>query len=279
MSLPVGLAASSLGYPLVIHESDSIMGLSNKFLAKRANLICVSYPEKYYPELPDESLAYTGNPVREDIAKGDKKRATDEFGLHGDRPVILVIGGSQGALVVNQLVSDGLKKLLKKYEVIHVSGERDYDWVQYRAKQLDPELLKYYHLSNFLSGNLKDAYAASDLVISRAGNNVISELAQLSKPTILIPLESSANNHQVENARIISRMGAAIMMLQEHLTPEKLVRQVDLLMESPEDMSSLGEKLHELAKPDAAKLVAAEILKAGLDFKKETDESSEQNQE
>jgi UDP-N-acetylglucosamine--N-acetylmuramyl-(pentapeptide) pyrophosphoryl-undecaprenol N-acetylglucosamine transferase len=113
-------------------------------------------------------------------------------------------------------------------------------------------------------------------VISRAGNNVISELSALSKPTILIPLDSSANNHQVENARIISRMGAGIMMLQEHLSPEKLIRQIDFLMEAPEDLREMGEKLHALENKDAARVVAEEVHKLGEEFaRKFEDENPE----
>lgn len=270
VSLPVGLAAKSLGYPLVIHESDSIMGLSNKILAKKADKICVSYPEKYYSEIDPEKIVFSGNPIREDILSGDKKRGLDEFGLNGDLPVLLVTGGSQGALAINQAVSQSLGKLLLKYQIIHIAGERDYDWLEYQAGKLSEENRANYHLYNFLSGNLKDAYAVSDLVISRAGNNFIAELAAVSKPVILIPLASSANNHQVENAKILSRMGAALLMPQEHLTPDRIARQVDRLFEEPEELRSMAEKIHELFAKDAAAVVADEIYKRGKLFIEES---------
>lgn len=259
VSLPVGLAASALGYPLVIHESDSVMGLSNRLLAKRANVVCVSYPQEVYKEHRIDNLTYTGNPIREDIKFGSKKRAERVFGLNNKQPIILVIGGSQGAFAVNQLISDSLTSLLPKYQLIHVTGERDYDWLNYCKSKLDKKLQDNYHPYNYLSGDLRDAYAVADLVISRAGNNVIAELAALKKPTILIPLATSANNHQNTNARILSRMGAALLMLQEHLTPKKLVRQIDLLFEEPEEMTRMSDKIHQLAKNDAALMVAKEI--------------------
>jgi UDP-N-acetylglucosamine--N-acetylmuramyl-(pentapeptide) pyrophosphoryl-undecaprenol N-acetylglucosamine transferase len=276
VSLPVGLAARLSGYPYVIHESDSIMGMSNKMLAKHAAKICVSYPEKNYKELDPEKLVYTGNPVREDIFEGKKQAALDKFLLHGNRPVIMIIGGSQGSHIINEMIAGSFKELLEKYELIHVSGERDYDWLSYEAQKLDDELKKYYHLYNFLSGNLADAYAASDLIISRAGNAVISEIAALGKPSILIPISFSANNHQLENARIISRSGGALLMLQEHLSSQKLLRQINLLFEEPKELENISEKIRQFAQKDAAKLVAEEILKEGEEYIEEgEDEDSE----
>lgn len=275
VSLPVGLAAVSLGYPLVIHESDSIMGLSNKILARKASRICVSYPTEIYPKREDDRYTYTGNPIRQDIYEGNKERGIKNFQLKEDLPVVMVIGGSQGAFVINDLVSGALDKLLDKYQVIHISGERDYDWLQYKTVKIDKKLQERYHLYNFLSGELKDAYAVADLVISRAGNNIIAELAALSKPTVLIPISNSANNHQLMNGRILSRAGAALMMLQDHLTPSKLVRQIDLLFDSPDDLQSLAEKIHSFAKSDAAELVAGEIIKEATEFNKKEDEQKE----
>lgn len=266
VSLPVGKAAVSLGYPLVIHESDSVIGLSNKLLAKKAARVCVSYPLEIYGDEKRDNMVYTGNPIRQDVFESNRAKAFSEFGLEKDKPVIMIIGGSQGALIVNQLVSDSLSQFLSKYQIIHISGERDYDWLTYKSNKLDKEILKNYHLYNFLSGNLKDAYAAADLVISRAGNNVIAELAALSKPTILIPLSSSANDHQLVNAQILSQKGAALMMLQEHLTPKKLARQIDLLFEDREELARMARNIHEFAKTDASKLVAAEIIREARDY-------------
>jgi len=270
VSLPTGLAAHSLGYPLVVHESDSVMGLANRILAKRADKVCISYPPKSYPDVEKEKLVYTGNPVRSDIYDGDKERAKGEFNLSGELPVLLVIGGSQGSLVINQIVSESLAKLLTKYQIIHISGERDYDWLGFRASKLDPELGGRYHLYNFLSGDLKDALLVADLVISRAGNNVISELAALSKASILIPLASSANNHQVSNAKILSRMGATMLILQDSLSPTVLERKIDYLFDNPEERAGLAAKLTKLASPEAAGAVADIVYDLGKTFDEET---------
>ena len=270
VSLPVGLAAKSLHYPLVIHESDSVMGLANKLLAKRADKVCVSYPIKSYQDIDREKLIYSGNPVRDDIYGGKKENAVKELKLDPDLHTIMVIGGSQGSLMINQIVSEALKDLLTKYQIIHVAGERDYDWLGFQASKLDSDLQKRYFLYNFLSGNLKDAYAASDLVISRAGNNVIAELAALHRPTILIPLSTSANSHQLSNAKIISRMGAAMLLLQDNLSAKTLIRKIDYLFDNPEEMRAMSEKISTLATPDAAKIVSGEIYKLGFEFAKDT---------
>jgi UDP-N-acetylglucosamine--N-acetylmuramyl-(pentapeptide) pyrophosphoryl-undecaprenol N-acetylglucosamine transferase len=279
VSLPVGLAAHSLGYPLVIHESDSIMGLSNKILAKRADKVGISYPPRSYPDIDKEKLIYTGNPVRSDIYDGSKERAMETFSLHSSLPILFVIGGSQGSLVINQIVSESLPKLLAKYQIIHVSGERDYDWLGFQAGKLDAALAANYHLYNFLSGDLKDALAVADLVISRAGNNVIAELAALSKAAILIPLASSANGHQVSNAKILSRMGAAMLVLQDSLTARILERKIDYLFENPEERAGLANKLSKLSSPEAAGAVADIIIDLGTTFAAETKQEEESPEE
>ena len=279
VSLPVGLAANSLHYPVVIHESDSVMGIANKILAKRADRVCVSYPLKAYPDVDKSKLIYSGNPVRDDIYGGKKENAIKEFGLDEKIPTIMVIGGSQGSLVINQVISEALKDLLTKYQVIHVAGERDYDWLGFQASKLDPDLRKRYFLFNFLSGNLKDAYAASDLVISRAGNNVIAELAALKRPTILIPLSTSANSHQLSNAKILSRMGAAMLLLQDNLAPKPLIRKISYLFENPDEMRAMSEKIGTLATPEAARIVAKEIYSLGQDFAEDKSETGEGNEE
>jgi UDP-N-acetylglucosamine--N-acetylmuramyl-(pentapeptide) pyrophosphoryl-undecaprenol N-acetylglucosamine transferase len=277
VTLPVGLAAHHLGYPIVIHESDSIMGLSNKILAKYADMVCVAYEKERYPMIENEKLMYTGNPVRTDVLGGSRLSALEKFGLDGKLPIILIIGGSQGSSAINNLIFESLKDLLKKYQLLHISGEIDYDWLKFQSKKLPAELAKNYSVYNFLSKDLEDAYSFADLVISRASNNVIAELAALKKPAILIPLPGSANNHQLSNAKILSRNGAVLVMLQEHLTVKKLVRQIDLLFENPEEMKSLASKLNSTFVPDSAKIIAENIIILGKDFSKEKKEYDQNN--
>lgn len=253
------------------------MGMANKALAKRADKVCVSYPLKNFTDVPKDKLVYSGNPVRGDIFEGDRGKAVEEFSLVRTLPTLLIIGGSQGSLVINQVVSEALRSLLKRYQIIHVSGERDYDWLSFQAGKLPEDVKANYHLYNFLSGSLKHAYKVSDLVISRAGNNVISELAVLGKPTILIPLQSSANDHQVSNAKILSRMGAAMLVKQDSLTAQSLERKINYLFDNKEELDGLARKISELSAPEASKIVADIINEEGNKFIQETSYEENEN--
>lgn len=258
VSLPIGIACRIKRYPYFIHESDVVPGLANRILEKGAQKIFVSYPLKNFPELDKEKLVYSGNPIRKDILDGDKKRAYESLGLKEGLKTILVMGGSQGARAINELVGEKLKSYLEKYQLIHISGDWDYDWLEYKSQKLDHK--DRYKLVSFLTGELKDAYKIADIVISRAGNNVLTELAAIGKPTIVIPLESSANDHQLANAKAYSREGAVCVMLQSHLKPDKLFNQADMLLSNPEEMSFMSEKIRKFYKEDASDIVADHLI-------------------
>lgn len=276
--LPLGIACRMEGYPYFLHESDAIMGLANKILAGRAEKVFVSFPVQYY-DIDESRLIYSGNPIRKDILRGKRDEAKDVFGLERDSKTILVIGGSQGAHRINELILESLKEFLKKYQLIHITGDYDYDAVEFRRKKLPKELRDRYKVFNFLTNTLKDAYAISDLVITRAGNNILTELAALSKPAVIIPLDSSANNHQRVNAITLSREGAAYVVSQEATTGASLLRQVDLILGNEEEIEYLGKKIHSFYKPDAAQTIAAEIEKLYINLQKENDKTNGEDKE
>ena len=139
----------------------------------------------------------------------------------------------------------------------NTSGDWDYDWLDKKSEKYPNR--ERYKLFNFLTKELKNAYAISDIIISRAGNNVLTEIAAMSKPSIIIPLESSANDHQLANAKVYSREGAIYVMLQSHLTSEKLFKQVDSLLNDDEELKFLSEKIHEFYKEDAAAIIAKNL--------------------
>lgn len=263
VALPVGIACRIKRYSYFTHESDVIPGLANKILLKKAQKIFVSHPLENFPNITKEKLVYSGNPIRKDILEGDKKKAYELFELKRGIKTILILGGSHGARKINEVFSEKLNSYLEKYQVIHVSGDYDYDWLEYKSKDLVNK--ERYKLAGFLTSELKDAYQIADIVITRAGNNVLTEIAALKKPAIVIPLESSANDHQLANAKAYSREGAVYVMLQNHLTPEKLFSQVDRLLEDPEELSFMSEKIHKFYKPDAASIIADNLI----DFYKE----------
>ncbi len=258
VSLPIGLACRIKRYPYFIHESDIISGLSNRILAKKARRIFVSYPLENFPEMNRERLIYSGNPLRRGLLLGDKKEAYKTFDFDRKLKTILILGGSQGARKINEVFSQKLENYLEKYQVIHLSGDLDYDWLEYKSRTYNH--LERYRLFSFLTNELKDAYSISDLIISRAGNNALTEIAAMKKPAIIIPLESSAGDHQLANAKAYSREGAAYVMLQSHLTPEKLFRQADKLLEDPDELGYLSEKIHSFYKEDAAKIIAEHLI-------------------
>ncbi len=272
VSLPVGIACRIKRCPYFTHESDVIPGLANKILLKKAKKIFVSHPLGNFPDINKEKLVYSGNPIRKDILEGDKKRAYELFELKKDLKTILVLGGSQGARKINEIFSEKLNSYLEKYQVIHISGDFDYDWLEYKSKSSPNK--ERYKLAGFLTSELKDAYQIADIVITRAGVNVLTEIAALKKPALVIPLESSANDHQLANAKAYSREGAVYVMLQNHLTSEKLFSQVDRLLDDPEELSFMSEKINKFYKPDAAGIIADSLISFYKDSAREREEAS-----
>lgn len=258
VSLPMGIACRFKRYPYFIHESDVIPGLANRPLLKKAQKIFVSYPEKNFPDFDQEKLIYSGTPIRKDILEGDKHRAYETFGLKKGLKTILVMGGSQGARAINELVAENIKSYLEKYQVIHICGDLDYDWLEYKSQKIERK--ERYKLVSFLTSELRDAYQIADVVVSRAGNNVLTELSALGKPTIVIPLESSADGHQFANAKVYSRSGAVCLMLESHLSPGKLFSQVDKILNDPEEADFMSEKIREFYKDDAADVIADNLI-------------------
>lgn len=277
VSLPVGIACRIKRYPYFIHESDVIPGLANKMLLKGAEKIFVSHPLENFPDINKEKIIYSGNPIRKDILEGDKKRAYELFELKKGLKTILVLGGSQGARIINEIISEKLNSYLEKYQVIHISGDWDYDWLDYKSQKLPNK--KRYKLASFLTSELKDAYQIADIVITRASNNVLTEIAALKKPALVIPLESSASDHQLANAKTYSREGAVYVMLQSHLTPEKLFSQVDKLLEDSEELSFMSEKINKFYKPDAAEIIANALIDFYKEIEKERSDAKKKPKE
>lgn len=199
VGLPVVIAASWLGLPIITHESDVLVGLANKIALKRASKICVSFEEtkaKIGSEYL-EKVVVTGNPVRKSILHGDKERGYKFTGLDKYRPVILVMGGSQGAEQINELVRAGLDDLLKKFQIVHVRGRGNLDISLKR---------KGYVQYEYLDEEMRDVYAMSEMVISRGGANSLAEIAALKKKTLIIPLGTNVSRgDQIENTKVFAR--------------------------------------------------------------------------
>ena len=224
VSVPVVRAAASLKIPCIIHESDMTPGLANKLCFPVAQKICCNFPETY-KMLPEEKAVLTGTPIRAELAQGNKLAGLEMCGFTANKPVIMVIGGSLGAMNVNKAVRDALPKLLEKYQVVHLCGK----------DKLDNLLLTTpgYKQFEYLKTELKDIFAMADVVISRAGANAICELLALRKPNILIPLPaSSSRGDQLLNAASFESQGFSIVLHEDDLTTTLLVDKVDELYEN-----------------------------------------------
>lgn len=230
VSVPVVLAGKRCKVPTIIHESDMTPGLANKISIPSATKVCCNFPETL-DHLPASKAVLTGSPIRQELLSGSKEHALSFTGLDSDKPVILVVGGSLGAVAVNEAVRRILPSLLKKYQVIHLCGKG----------KLDPSLnhLSGYVQYEYIKDELKDLFALSDIVISRAGANAICELLALHKPNLLIPLSANASRgDQILNARSFERQGFSIVIEEEALDNELLLAAIDNLYHNREKFIS-----------------------------------------
>ncbi|MDD3487442.1 MAG: undecaprenyldiphospho-muramoylpentapeptide beta-N-acetylglucosaminyltransferase [Candidatus Moranbacteria bacterium] len=260
-AVPVVIAAWIYHIPIIIHESDVTPGLANQLAARLADKIAVSFPGAANFFNPGK-VVITGNPIREELAMGNKEEAQKIFGLSGDKKIILVMGGSQGAKIINEAILNILPQLLKEYEIIHITGEGEYEEV---IGQAGREGIKAgvggYHPYPFLRGEMAQAFAASDLIISRAGANSLTEISAVGKPAIIIPIRFSANNHQELNAYVLSESGAAIVLAQDNLGGNMLLEEIEKVTNSHELQFDLSERIKKLYVPGAVKNIAEEIIK------------------
>jgi len=257
VSLPVGLAAATLKIPYVVHESDLRAGLSNRTLAKWAANVAVGFPTKNYHDLPKSKLIYTGSPIRAEIFKISATKARNHFGLTNDKPVVLVTGGGLGSQSLNDVVTTALPKLLEKYQIIHVTGEKDIEHVRFRLRAFSDGELAGYHVFSFLREDMPLALVAADVVITRAGATALAELAALSKPSIVIPHPGLTD--QAINAKTFARAGAVRNVPQVGLTPAILLRELQRITDSPREQQLLSKSISTFAKTDAA-LELAELI-------------------
>lgn len=226
VSVPVVMAGKRRHVPTIIHESDMTPGLANKLSIPSATKVCCNFPETL-EHLPKDKAVLTGSPIRQELLSGNKVAALDFCGFTSDKPVVLVIGGSLGSVAVNNAVRAILPELLKDFQLIHLCGKG----------KVDESLkdLKGYVQFEYVQNELKDMFALTDVIISRAGANAICEIAALRKPNLLIPLSASASRgDQILNARSFERQGFSIVIEEEELTNDKLLSSIRNLYDNRE---------------------------------------------
>jgi len=258
--LPVGFAAHILRIPLIIHDSDTLPGLTNRVLARYASRILTGAPLENY-SYSSERAEYVGIPVDAEFYPrndDDKRRIKKELHLDPDLPLLVVTGGGLGALRINQALLAIAPMLKGIASVVHIAGARDVEMVKQRAPKDSA-----YKVFGFVSEGMPQLFGAADVVITRAGANTLQELAASAAPTIIIPNGFLTGGHQLKNAAVFERAGAAIVLDEPAMAdyPEILFDAISALLESPDKRQQLAAAIHSFARPDAAKKSASVIIK------------------
>jgi UDP-N-acetylglucosamine--N-acetylmuramyl-(pentapeptide) pyrophosphoryl-undecaprenol N-acetylglucosamine transferase len=257
---PVGLAAVSLRIPLVLTEADSRLGLANRLLARGARRICLSFPISGHGERGGNGGRYrvTGRPIP--VPDAERAGARARFGIAREQTCVLIFGGSLGARSINVAAIEGLAPLIGPGEdalrVLHVAGRRDYPELSARVRRPGYDLREYLDLAEFAQ-----ALAAADLVVARAGGSVF-EIAAYGLPAILVPYPHASADHQSANARWMADAGAAVVVADRELTGARLAREVGELLADRGRLAAMAGASRRLARPDAAREVARELLEA-----------------
>ncbi len=265
ISFPALFAARILRIPVIIHESDSVPGAVNRWAGKFAKKVAVSYADaaQYFAK---EKVAQTGNPIRRDLMLPLLTGADEHFGLEPGIPTILFMGGSQGSRLINETLMDALPELIKKYQILHQTGKRNYDDV---VKTRDVVLLdnphkKHYKPLDYMNEySIRLAAGRASLVVTRAGSTLY-EIAYWGLPSIVIPITDSGGDHQRRNAFNYARTGAALVIEERNLSPHVLISEIEKLMDHPEIRERMSRAAKGFAGGNAARTIAEEILKIAL---------------
>ncbi len=265
-AVPVTIAARILDIPLVIHESDSVPGRANKMAGKWATRIAISYKEAI-DHFPKEKTAFVGPIVRREVREPLRDGAQEYLKLASHLPVIFVIGGSQGAKIINETILNALPELVKRYQIIHQTGTAHFE----NIKDLADIVLEnsegksnYYPYPYLNKLAIRMAAGVSSLVISRAGAGAIGEISCWGLPSIIIPITNSNGDHQRMNAFNYARAGACTVVEEANLAPHVLVAEIDRIMSDAALQASMKEATKMFVYPDAELKVAEEIVNIAL---------------
>ena len=265
-ALSVLAAARFYAIPIVIHESDAVPGLTNKISAKSARLIELAFPSAAGHLGVKTPMHVVGNPIRPNIVvEPDARAAKIEFGFNPEEPLVLVIGGSQGAERMNNFVLENLEMLTKKFQILHQTGIKNFsgyqNQFQFQTRGKEGSWNNRYKFIPYFGDNMKRAYEAADLVISRAGSGSIFELAALGKPAILVPFPESANNHQLQNAYEYERAGGALVLEEENFLPALVSTTVEHILGDKDKLKAMSDAAKKFAIPNSHELIAEDILR------------------
>jgi UDP-N-acetylglucosamine--N-acetylmuramyl-(pentapeptide) pyrophosphoryl-undecaprenol N-acetylglucosamine transferase len=249
---PVVAEAALLGLPAVAVEMDSHMGWTNRILSRMVDKVCLSFPDS---ERTGDKYLYTGRPLRPELLSATREQGLARFGLDPERPVLLIFGGSLGARTLNEVAVGAFARRQTPFQIIHVTGEREHARVV--AVLREPGANASYQAFPFLD-DFPLALGAADAVVARAGGSVAEILAR-GVPSLLVPYPLAAGDHQTVNARVVADAGAAVMVADAELNPERLTGAVAVLLD-PEVNGRMREAALGLARPDAAVRIADVVV-------------------
>lgn len=266
--LPVGLAANLLKIPYIVHESDAVPGLANRILMKKARVVATGFAV----EGDDARIEQVGIPVSEEfkpVSAAKQQALKKAFGFDAEKPLVVVTGGSQGAEHINAAMRTILPEMLEFASVGLVAGRKHYEKMVDLKKYEEwdkAKLRSNFRLWEFCTV-MNELMGAADVVVSRAGATTIAELAALKKAVVLVPYERLPGGHQVKNAEKLAELAAARVILDAKMAekPELLLKEVRNLVAKPADREELAKKIHEQARPEAAKHLAEIIIRVATD--------------
>ncbi len=256
VSLPLMWTAQRLGVPTVIHEQNKTLGLANRMLAHKADRIYLSYSETV-GNYPDERAIVVGNPVRSGfIDPPDKNTAREALGLSPDLPTVLVCGGSQGAHTINVALMEALSNIPNDLiQVIWMTGKSDFLMARTHALKVASDIRTFPYIDD-----MPQAFAAADLIVSRAGASSTAEIAAMAKPSLLIPYPHATDNHQEQNARAFEDKGAAVCILDKELSGELLKSTMLGILNDTERLDRMSQAARTFAKPVAAESIVEDLM-------------------
>jgi len=260
VSGPIALMARVLGTPLLLQEQNSVPGIANRWLARIADEVHLSFVEaRSYFDRKD-NLKVSGNPVRQHILSGDRSTALREFGLEEGHPTVFVFGGSRGAHRINEAALDAMRRLKGRVDVQFIlqTGREDYEWAKgvVESEQLPARVMPFLR-------RIHMAYAAADLVVCRSGAMTLAEIAAVGTPSILVPYPHAANDHQIVNATNLVDRGAAAMILDPDLTGERLARELAHWLSDKQGLSRMSANARTFTRPDAAERIVRSLERWG----------------
>ncbi|MDN3014846.1 undecaprenyldiphospho-muramoylpentapeptide beta-N-acetylglucosaminyltransferase [Paenibacillus sp. BSR1-1] len=246
---PVVYAASKLRIPTIIHEQNSVPGLTNKFLSRYVNKVAICFDEakEFFPK---EKVVFTGNPRASEVIGKDGIKGRLSAGLSTTKPAVLIFGGSRGARPINEAVIKSLSDFAEKpYQILYVTGDVHFEDVKKEVELVgNPQNVV---IKPFIH-NMPEVLAGIDLVVSRAGATSLAEITSLGIPSILIPSPYVTNNHQEKNARALSDHGAAQLLLEKELNSKSLIGHIDRILLNNENLKEMKLKAKKLGVPDSA---------------------------